>query len=155
MDEKITKTFPNDRLFAAVLEELSEGRSVTIPVKGYSMLPFIRQERDLVVLEKADGDIRPMDIVLFRYADRYILHRVISIKDGRYAVQGDGVYRGWEYPSREQILAKVSTILKNGDKAVDPYSPGMLRQVKAWRSLGGLRRYILFIDRHLRKYHED
>ena len=60
-------------------------------------------------------------------------------------------------PVREAIydLAKVSIILKNGDKAVDPYSPGMLRQVKAWRSLGGLRRYILFIDRHLRKYHED
>ena len=124
---------------------------------GYKALAGLLSNYDVypTITDKTTNTMSWIGIFTYSYADRYILHRVISIKDGRYAVQGDGVYRGWEYPSREQILAKVSTILKNGDKAVDPYSPGMLRQVKAWRSLGGLRRYILFIDRHLRKYHED
>ena len=43
----------NDAFFADVLTVLDQGKRVTIPVKGYSMLPFIRGGKDLVVLEKA------------------------------------------------------------------------------------------------------
>ena len=67
----------NDELFGRVVELLQEGREVTIPSKGFSMLPFIRGERDLVVLERAD-EIKPGDIVLFRLDGRYILHRVMD-----------------------------------------------------------------------------
>ena len=38
----------NDEFFVPVRQMLEEGHSVTIPVKGFSMLPFIRGERDLV-----------------------------------------------------------------------------------------------------------
>ena len=55
----------NDTFFADVLQMLDQGKRVTIPVKGYSMLPFIRGSKDLVVLEKADGNLRADDIVLF------------------------------------------------------------------------------------------
>ena len=43
---------PNEPFFADVVSILDEGKQVTIPVKGFSMLPFIRGQRDLVVLEK-------------------------------------------------------------------------------------------------------
>ena len=43
----------NDLFFSDVLQVLEQGRRVTIPVKGFSMLPFIRGTKDLVVLEKA------------------------------------------------------------------------------------------------------
>ena len=45
----------NDVFFARVTELLALGQKVTIPVKGYSMLPFIKGEKDLVELEKADS----------------------------------------------------------------------------------------------------
>lgn len=139
----------NDEFFAQVLARLDEGLTTTIPVKGYSMLPFIRGGKDLVILEKASGDIVKDDIVLFRYGGRYVLHRVLSTEDGRYDIQGDGVWLGHEYPVREQILAKATCILRAGKRPVDPYSPGQLRLVHAWQRLGWLRRYILFIYRHL------
>ena len=41
----------NDAFFTSVIDLLREGKRVTIPVKGTSMLPFIVAERDLVVLE--------------------------------------------------------------------------------------------------------
>ena len=43
-------TINNDEFFASVRQMLSAGHDVTIPVKGYSMLPFIRGGKDLVVL---------------------------------------------------------------------------------------------------------
>lgn len=71
----------NDIFFAEVLRVLREGKNVTIPVKGVSMLPFIRGDRDSVELEPL-ADARPLavgDIVLFRVAGRYILHRIIQL----------------------------------------------------------------------------
>ena len=55
----------NDAFFADVLTVLDQGKRVTIPVKGYSMLPFIRGGKDLVVLEKAGDVLKADDIVLF------------------------------------------------------------------------------------------
>ena len=140
----------NDEFFAQVLARLDEGLTATIPVKGYSMLPFIRGSKDLVVLEKANGEIGKDDIVLFRMNGRYIMHRVLKKEaDGRYDIQGDGVWLGHEHPSREQILAKVISIVRAGKRPQDPYTKRQLRLVHAWQSLGRLRRYILFIYRHL------
>ena len=139
----------NDEFFAQVLERLDEGLTATIPVKGYSMLPFIRGGKDLVILEKASGDIVKDDIVLFRYGGRYVMHRVLSAADGKFDIQGDGVWLGHEYPQKEQILARAVSILRAGKKPVDPYSRQQLRRVHAWQRLGRLRRYILFIYRHL------
>lgn len=139
----------NDEFFARVLESLDKGLTATIPVKGYSMLPFIRGGKDLVVLEKATGDIRRDDIVLFRIGDRYIMHRVLKAQEGNYDIQGDGVWLGHEHPTRNQILAKATTIIRAGKTPVDPYSKKQLKRVHAWQRLGKLRRYILFIYRHL------
>lgn len=139
----------NDEFFAQVLERLEDGHTATIPVKGFSMLPFIRGGKDLVVLENAAGDIKKDDIVLFKIHGKYIMHRVLRTDGKRFDIQGDGVWLGHEYPTREQILAKATKILRAGKKEVDPYSKGQLRLVHAWQRLGKLRRYILFIYRHL------
>lgn len=139
----------NDEFFSQVLARLDEGLTATIPVKGYSMLPFIRGGKDLVVLEKAAGEIKKDDIVLFRLGGRYIMHRVLKADGGKFDIQGDGVYLGHEYPVREQILAKATTIIRAGKTPVDPYGKKQLRRVHAWQKLGHLRRYILFIYRHL------
>ena len=139
----------NDEFFAQVLARLDEGLTATIPVKGYSMLPFIRGGKDLVILEKASGGIVRDDIVLFHYGGRYVMHRVLRAEGGKFDIQGDGVWLGHEYPIREQILARATSILRAGKKPVDPYSPGQLRLVHTWQRLGRLRRYILFIYRHL------
>lgn len=66
----------NDAFFASVIDLLREGKRITIPVKGASMLPFIVAERDLVVLEGVEaaspaGEPRRLadrgDVVLFRF----------------------------------------------------------------------------------------
>lgn len=142
----------NDEFFAQVLEMLADGRRVTIPVKGYSMLPFIRGEKDLVVLEKAT-DIAPDDIVLFHMGPmeggRYVMHRILSVDGDKVDIMGDGVPYNHEHVSRSQIYGKAVQILRGGTRPVDPYSPSELRKVHFWQRIRPLRRYLLFIYRHL------
>ena len=142
----------NDAFFADVLQVLDQGKRATIPVKGFSMLPFIRGSKDLVVLEKAGRDLKADDIVLFHIGPmdggRYVMHRILSIDGDRAVIMGDGVPKNQEHVHRNQILAKAVTILRSGKRPVDPYSQGQLRLLHFWQWLRPVRRYLLFIYRH-------
>ena len=143
----------NDTFFVDVLQVLDQGKRVTIPVKGFSMLPFIRGGKDLVTLEKAGDVLKADDIVLFHLGPmdggRYVMHRVLSINGDEVDIMGDGVPKNHEHVRRNQILAKAVEILRSGKRSVDPYSPRQLWLVHFWQRLCPLRRYILFIYRHL------
>ena len=143
----------NDTFFTDVLQVLRQGKRVTIPVKGFSMLPFIRGGKDLVVLEHAGDVLKADDIVLFHIGPedggRYVMHRILSIDGDAVDIMGDGVPYNHEHVQRNQILAKAVEIVRNGKRSVDPYAPGQLRLVRFWQLLRPVRRYILFIYRHL------
>ena len=143
----------NDTFFADVLRLLDEGKRVTIPVKGLSMLPFIRGGKDLVVLEKTGEILEADDIVLFhvgpREGGRYVMHRILSVDGDAVDIQGDGVPETHEHVRRNQVIAKAVEILRGGKSRVDPYSPGQRWLVHFWQWLRPVRRYILFIYRHL------
>ena len=143
----------NDTFFADVRRLLDQGKRVTIPVKGLSMLPFIRGGKDLVVLEKAGGNLQRDDIVLFhvgpREGGRYVMHRILTMDGDVVDIQGDGVPKTHELVRRNQVIAKAVEILRGGKLRVDPYSPGQRRLVHFWQWLRPVRRYILFIYRQL------
>lgn len=71
----------NEAFFTWVAQQLEQGDQVWIPVQGKSMLPFLR-ERDRVLLKRVEiADTAIGDMVLARWAQGYVLHRVIR-KDG-------------------------------------------------------------------------
>ena len=74
---------PNQLFFAEVEAMLAEGREVQIRMKGHSMRPLLRSERDQVVLTPCADPARlqPGDVVLFRCCGRHILHRIVR-RDG-------------------------------------------------------------------------
>ena len=139
----------NDEFFGKVISLLEEGKEVTIPVKGFSMLPFIRGEKDLVVLVKPEKDLSVGDIVLFRYYGRYVMHRIISMDGGTVVIQGDGVPKNTEKVTRADIYGLAVKILRNGTRPVDPYSPCQRRKVRIWQKLLPVRGYLLALYRRL------
>ena len=138
----------NEELFGRVVELLQEGREVTIPSKGFSMLPFIRGERDSVVLERAD-DIKAGDIVLFRLEGRYILHRVMDVNDAMVEMMGDGILQALEHCPRRQVYGRAVGILRDGIHRVNPNGRWQRFLVGAWWALLPLRRWLLAIYRRL------
>ena len=111
-----TKQIANDLFFASAEEFLREGRSVELRVKGFSMRPFLRNERDVVVLSPIEGvEIRKGMVVLFRHKGRHVLHRVRRVgADGGLVIEGDGNYRITERATTEDVVAWVSSVRLGG-----------------------------------------
>lgn len=73
-----------------VREALSSDQNVTIPVSGNSMVPFLVNERDSVIIRNLDRHLKPGDIILYQRTNgRYILHRIIAIRHNKYITAGD------------------------------------------------------------------
>lgn len=83
-------------------------------VKGRSMYPLLR-EGDIVFLQDLDK-VLVGDIVVYLVRGEYIIHRVIGLDNERFITQGDNSYREDPPVRREQLLAKVSYLLKGKKK---------------------------------------
>ena len=81
-------------------EELSLHGRIIYPNVGDSMMPLIKQGRDLLVIEKAELPLKKGDIPLYkRDSGKYVLHRIIGLRRGKYRICGDNrisVERGIE-----------------------------------------------------------
>lgn len=135
-------TIPNEILIPEVGRLLAEGREVEMRPKGNSMLPFIRQEKDNVVLRKKDK-VEKGDIVLVDLGGRYVLHRIIAEDGERLTLMGDGNVRGTESCTKDKVLGTVVKIVRPGGKSVTP-SKG-----KLWKALLPIRRYLLAFYRRI------
>ena len=88
------------------LEEQGYYVSTTV---GWSMFPMLRNRRDrIIVLPVGEDRLKKYDLPLYRRPDgKYILHRIIAVKDGMYVIRGDNTYAK-EYIPDEWILGYVS-----------------------------------------------
>jgi hypothetical protein len=137
-------------IMSEAIRLVGEGVSVTFPVKGRSMLPFIVGGRDSVILEKPT-EIRKGDVVLAyvesenREDRRYVVHRIISLDGDRVTLMGDGNLALHEYCNRGDISAKVSlVVMPNGKKrSLDSFLFRFF--AKVWFALLPFRRYLLWI----------
>lgn len=141
------KVVANDIIVPEIARLVAEGTKVTFTPKGISMLPFIRGDRDSVVLVKAD-DLRIGDIALARIGSYYVLHRIIGIDAGVVTLMGDGNIAGIEKCTCEDILAIAETIRKDG-REIDCRSNNHLRKAEIWKRMLPVRRYLLAIYRRI------
>ena len=96
-------------------EYLAEYGSLTYKNKGTSMMPLLRQERDLFTIERKRPErCRKYDVVLYKDEQkRYILHRVIKVMPDGYVIRGDNTYVN-EFRTDEEILGVMTGIIRNG-----------------------------------------
>lgn len=132
-----------------VLRLVDEGVSVTLPVGGRSMLPFIVGGRDSVILRKARR-IAVGDVVLaWVEGRRYVLHRVIDIDGSRATLMGDGNIAGTERCPVGDIKALATHVVKGNGKTHSLYDRHSQFSVGIWRKLLPVRRYLLAIYKRL------
>lgn len=126
-------------------------KSVTFVVRGFSMQPFLWNGRDKVVLtpprKPQIGEVVLAEVLEKRYA----LHRVISIKDGVYTMQGDG-NPTWmtESFTEKDIVGIASAFIRKG-KHVSVDSRKWHWYSTVWMRTRPLRRIILGIYRRIYK----
>ena len=145
------RSISNRDFFDYVERTIAEGHSVTIPVKGVSMHPFIRNGKDKAVLSPfSESEIRIGAVVLFRYRGTHVMHRIISRDGDQLTMQGDGNnIRNVEKAALSDVVALVLYIIKPSGRTVDFLSAAQMRKFRLWSRLNPLRRYIMALDRRM------
>ena len=112
---------PNELSYEAALER--EGKIVAIN-KGTSMMPLLRENRDIMVIEKKGSErFKKYDAVLYKQGGRYVLHRIVKVRENDYVIVGDNC-RVLEYGITDSdILGKLTAVLRNGDRELKMDSP--------------------------------
>ena len=141
---------PNDHyIVEEAIRLVEEGMSVTLPVNGNSMLPFIIGGKESVILQKPDN-LKVGDVVL-AWTDgyRYVVHRIISIDGNQVTLMGDGNLVGTEHCQLGDIKAIATHVVDAKGRRHDLYSKWRCKAAKAWWHLRPIRRYLLAIYRRL------
>ena len=85
-----TRVLDNATFLPHVVGLIAEGHTVTLPLRGRSMRPFLEDGRDKALLS-APTDIAVGDAVLAEIAPGfYVLHRVVALTPTEVRLLGDG-----------------------------------------------------------------
>lgn len=100
-----------------IKDELMEKGYLVYTNKGISMLPLLRHDRDLMIIEKKkEGQLKKYDAVLFiRGNGQYVLHRILKVREHDYWIVGDNCTSG-EYIKEEQIIGVLTGVIRDGKK---------------------------------------
>ncbi len=102
----------------SIEEYLRQNGTLIYSNVGVSMLPLLRQGKDLfVVQEKKTARCKKGDIVLYkRQPDQYVLHRVIKVCKKDYVILGDNCIRKEYGITDKDILGVMTEIIRNGKR---------------------------------------
>ena len=138
------KIVSNELFFAWVEEELAKGNNVRIRMKGVSMLPLLRGEKDEVLLAPCPPDeLKPMDVVLFHFRGKHVLHRIIRRKGDWLRIQGDGSFVAVEQCHTKDVVGKVIKVYRPSGREVSVDSWRWRWPSRLWRCSDTLRRLML------------
>lgn len=160
---------PLEELFPTMQACLEQGQEVVLTITGNSMSPFLRHQRDQVVLVSCDPEgLQPGQVPLYRRDNgQFVLHRIVRRDDGqacyeygckkplpstgselRYTMMGDAQSYIERDIRPDQIIAVATAFIRKGKRwecAGKKYRRNRLR----WQRLRPWRKKIIWWDRRL------
>lgn len=129
---------------------VSEGKTVTLTVKGNSMNPFIVHLRDRMTIGPwKDEDIRKGTVALVKDTrGSYVIHRIIKRDKDRVVLLGDGNIGFTETATLDNVIGIMHNIDRKG-RIWTPQSTLWRLYSWFWMILTPLRRYPLALWRKL------
>lgn len=102
----------NNRSFEQMLE--TEGRLIYSNV-GDSMMPLIRQGRDLLVIERPSGRLKKYDVPLYkRDSGQHVLHRILKVRENDYVLCGDNRWTKESGITDKHIIGVLTKVIRDG-----------------------------------------
>ena len=148
MTETTVKTLANNIVIKDAIALVREGRRVVLPVKGFSMNPFIIGDRESVELVSPHQPLKVGDVVLaWVNGTHYVVHRIIGIDGDKVTLMGDGNIAGVEHCTTDELAAVAEYVVAPSGKRRYLYTDGRMRFARLWGRLLPVRRWILAIYR--------
>ncbi|ETD21096.1 MULTISPECIES: S24/S26 family peptidase [Prevotellaceae] len=141
--------FANAEFLPEIVRFLKEGHTVTLRLKGFSMRPFLEDNRDKALITKAQ-DIHIGDVVLAEIAPKhFVLHRIIAFDGINVVLRGDGNLSE-EYCKRVDVKGSVVGFYRKGRIRLDRTDGRKWKLYSViWMRLYPIRRYLLAAYRRI------
>ena len=125
-------------------EELNERGVILHTNKGVSMMPLLRQNKDVMIISKVEGRLKKYDAPLYKRPNGdYVVHRILRVDEDSYVVCGDNCFRR-EYGIKDsQIKGVLTGIIRNG-KTISTSSKAYKLYVHLWCDFFYIRAFILY-----------
>lgn len=82
---------------------------------GCSMMPLLRQKKDVIEIKKKEsGRCKKYDVVLYKRGDKYILHRILKVLPKGYIIAGDHNTFIETDITDEKILGVMTRVVRDG-----------------------------------------
>ncbi|MBQ7856723.1 MAG: hypothetical protein IJ348_06390 [Alistipes sp.] len=127
----------NRAMFSLVRDLLLDGSSVTVTVRGQSMLPFFRSGSTVLLRPIRSEDFCKYNVVLADTGQNFVIHRIIEVGDEQITLLGDGNIYGTETMSRDKVYGVIDC------------SALHLALAKIWLWMRPVRRFPLAIFRRI------
>ena len=130
----------NSSSFEEILEK--DGYLIYTNV-GDSMLPLIREGRDLLVIRRQTGRLKKYDVPLYRRDNgKYVLHRVLRVRSDDYVICGDNRWHRETGITDAHVLGVLTEIIRDG-KVTSVTDRRYRLYVHIWCDLFPLRAFLL------------
>ena len=96
-------------------EQLAKNGKLIYTNRGDSMMPLIKQGRDLLIIKPVHGRLKKYDVPLYkRDSGQYVLHRILKVRKKDYVICGDNRWVK-EYGIRDRhIIGVLTAVVRNG-----------------------------------------
>lgn len=111
---------------------------------GDSMMPLLRQRRDIIHISKVDGRLKKYDVPLYKRDNgQYVLHRILKVRENDYVICGDN-RTGMEEGITDRHIIGVMTGVSRDGKFLSVNDKKYKLYVMLW---GGRKSYRIFLLR--------
>ena len=100
----------------AIISKIKNNGTAPFYTRGISMLPMLKEGRDISILAPITEEPKNSDVVLFlrpHKDDELVLHRVIKRRGDVLIIRGDNTYHD-EFVKRENVLAVLKGFFRKG-----------------------------------------
>ncbi|SEH38390.1 hypothetical protein SAMN02910265_00230 [Ruminococcus flavefaciens] len=124
-------------------EQLAKNGKLIYTNKGDSMMPLIKQDRDLLIITPVEGRLKKYDVPLYkRDSGQYVLHRILKVRNDDYVICGDNRYSKEYGITDKHIIGVLSGVVRNG-KEISVNDRKYKLYVHLWCDFFPLRAFIL------------
>ncbi len=133
-------------------KEIAENGRLIYTNIGDSMMPLLRQGRDLVIIGKVSGRLKKYDVPLYRRdSGQYVLHRILKVRSEDYVICGDN-RTNREYGITDRHIIGVLTAIVRDGREISVKDGKYRLYVHLWCDFFWVRCMLLKIKRVLGRF---
>lgn len=133
-------------------EEIKKHGRLIYTNVGDSMMPLIRQGRDILIISAVNGRLKKYDVPLYkRDSGQYVLHRILKVRADDYVICGDNRWQR-EYGITDRHIIGVLTGIVRDGKEISVNDGKYRAYVHLWCDFFYIRAFILRVGHFIKRW---